>query len=139
MAPNFTDDEKRAYDRIPEEVAVEARQIVYPPENAADHQGLGQNISAGGICFTSATPFPQGELLSLRIRLTGWQRHKRSYAAVIDDDLAIAPLTAVTRVAWSRPRADGQGYDIGVTFVDIYPDDYQALKRYLAPVDRAGA
>jgi len=139
MTHNHAADEKRAYDRIPEEVAVEARKIVYPPENAAGHTGLGQNISAGGICFASPTPFPPGELLNLAIRLTGWQRHKRSYAAVIDDELAIAPLTAVARVAWCRPRDADQGYDIGVTFVDIYPDDYQALKRYLAPALHPGA
>lgn len=95
-------------------------------------QGIGKNISAGGICFAVSQPYAPGDLLSLQINLTGWQHHKTSVAAVIDDDLAIAPLTVVAKVAWCQALNDGQRHDIGVTFENIYEDDFQALKRYLS-------
>ena len=93
---------------------------------------MGKNISTGGICFAVPQAYEPGDLLSLRINLTGWQRHKSSYATVIDDDLAMAPLTAVAKVAWCKPQAGSPDYEIGVVFENIYKDDFQALKRYLS-------
>jgi hypothetical protein len=123
--------DQRQFHRIPEDVIIEAKKIEYPMTDSGQ-QGVGVNISAGGICFKGLTAFKPGDLIGLEIRLAGWQRHKRSYAAVIDDDQALAPLTAVSRVAWCRERPDQEDYEIGVTFVDIYPDDYQALQKYIS-------
>ncbi len=131
MPMDRPDRDQRQFHRISEDVVIEAKKIEYPLRQEGQH-GVGRNISAGGICFTSPVAFSSGDLIGLEIRLTGWQRHKRSYAAVIDDEKAIAPLTAVSRVAWCRERVDQEGYEIGVTFVDIYPDDYQALQKYIS-------
>lgn len=130
MPIDHQDRDQRQFHRISEDVVIEANKIEYPmTENA--QPGLGVNLSAGGICFTSPAAFTPGDLIGLDIRLAGWQRHKRSYAAVIDDNQALAPLTAISRVAWCQERPDQAGYEIGVTFVDIYPDDYQALQKYI--------
>ena len=123
--------DQRQFHRISEDVVIEARKIEYPIRQEGQ-RGMGRNISAGGICFVSPTAFTLGDLIGLEIRLAGWQRHKQSYAAVIDDDKAMAPLTAISRVAWCRQRANQEDYEIGVTFVDIYPDDYQALQKYIS-------
>jgi hypothetical protein len=45
----------------------------------------------------------------------------------------MAPLTAVVKVAWCRAKPDTRGYEIGVTFENIYADDFNALKKYLNP------
>ena len=124
--------EKRQFDRIPEAVSITVRKIAYPLTDEAPVEAVGRNISAGGICFTVPQSYEPGDLLSLRINLTGWQRHKRSYAAVIDDDLAMAPLTAVAKVAWCRSQNGTPNFEIGVIFENIYEDDYQALKKYLS-------
>ena len=123
--------DQRKFHRISEDVVIEAKKIEYPMTEEGQ-RGVGVNLSAGGICFTGPTAFNPGDLIGLEIQLAGWQRHKRSYSAVIDDDQALAPLTAVSRVAWCKERLDQSGYDIGVTFVDIYPDDYQALQKYIS-------
>lgn len=125
--------DNRAFERMPETVAITVRKIVYPMTDESAVAGVGKNISAGGICFTVPRAYDPGDLLNLQINLAGWQRHKNSYAAVIDDALALAPLTAVTKVAWCQQRPDGKGYEIGVTFENIYPDDYRALQKYLSP------
>ena len=124
--------EKRQFQRIPENVTVTVKKIAYPMAEDPAVEGIGKNISAGGICFAVSRPYESGDLLSLEIYLTGWQRYKSSYAAVIDDDVALAPLTAVVKVAWCRPLANAQRHEIGVTFENIYADDYNALKKYLA-------
>ncbi len=124
--------EQRQFHRIHEDVLIEAKKIEGPWTASRQH-GVGVNISAGGICFTSPAPFNPGDLIGLEIRLAGWRHHKQSYdAALIGDQPQHAPLTAVSRVAWCRQRTDQDGYDIGVTFVDIYPDDYQALQKYIS-------
>jgi len=133
MTPPDTNTEKRQFHRIPETVTITVKKIAYPMTDDAAVEGIGKNISAGGVCFAVPQPYEPGDLLSLQVNLTGWQRHKNSYAAVIDDALAMAPLTAVAKVAWCRAKTDTQDYDIGVTFENIYEDDFQALKKYLSP------
>ena len=132
MPATEKNDEKRKFERIPETVSVTIQKIAYPLTDEAPIQAVGKNISAGGICFAVPRSYEPGDLLSLKIGLTGWQRHKNSYAAVIDDDLALAPLTAVAKVAWCKALTGTPNFEIGVIFENIYEDDYQALKRYLS-------
>ena len=132
MPATGKNDEKRKFERIPETVSIAIQKIAYPLTDEAPIQAVGKNISAGGICFAVPRSYEPGDLLSLKIRLTGWQRHKNSYAAVIDDDLALAPLTAVAKVAWCKPLTGTPNFEIGVLFENIYEDDYQALKKYLS-------
>lgn len=133
MTPPEPNTEKRQFHRIPETVTITVKKIAYPMTDDAAVEGIGKNISAGGVCFAVSLPYEPGDLLSLRVNLSGWQHHKSSYAAVIDDEVAMAPLTAVAKVAWCRVKTDTQNYEIGVTFENIYEDDFQALKKYLAP------
>jgi len=132
MPATEQNDEKRKFDRIPETVPITIQKIAYPLTDQAPVKAVGRNISAGGICFAVPQSYEPGDLLSVKIRLTGWQRHKSSYAAVIDDDLALAPLTAVAKVAWCKALTGTPNFEIGVIFENIYEDDYQALKKYLS-------
>ena len=132
MTPKDNPTEKRQFDRLPETVAITIKTIAYPLTDEAPVRAVGKNISAGGICFAVPRSYESGALLSLEIDLTGWQRHKSSYAAIIDDDLALAPLTAVAKVAWCRPVPHTAEFEIGVIFENIYEDDYRALQKYLA-------
>ena len=132
MPTNGMNNEKRQFHRIPETVTVRIKKIAYPMTDDPAVEGVGKNISAGGVCFAVPQSYEPEELLSLEIHLAGWQRHKSSYAAVIDDDLAMAPFTAVAKVAWCQDQDDDQGYEIGVIFENIYEDDFEALKKYLS-------
>jgi hypothetical protein len=133
MTPTEIDTEKRQFHRMPETVTITVKKLVYPLTDDDAVQGVGKNISAGGVCFAVPQAYDPGDLLSLQVNLSGWQHHKSSYAAVIDDDVAMAPLTAVVKVAWCRAKPDTRGYEIGVTFENVYADDFNALKKYLNP------
>ena len=130
--PMGASSDQRKFQRIPETVAITVRKIVYPMTDESAVPAVGKNISAGGICFTVSRPFEPGDLLSLQINLTGWRRHKQSYAAVIDDELALAPLTAVAKVAWCQAGTAGERYEIGVLFENVDKDDFRALEKYLS-------
>jgi hypothetical protein len=120
--------EQRRYRRISENVSIEVSELTYPLDDAGGLPATGSDINEEGIRFAIDRPFAEGAVLQLRIQLVGWQRHKRSVAALIDDDKAAAPLTAVAEVVWCHPSTDGEkGHEVGVKFLNIYEDDYRAL------------
>ena len=41
------------------------------------------------------------------------------------------PLTAIGEVVWLREDPSGDGYEVGIKFLNIYEDDYRALMKYL--------
>ena len=126
-----TGKDKRKFQRIPREVSIEVSKVRYPMPEEAGEGGTVKDIGQDGVCFTVSTPYEPKTLLSLRIYLRGWQHHKKGVASIIDDSSATAPLTAVTEVVWSKKCSDSPDYDIGVKFIDIYGDDFSALKAYL--------
>ncbi len=134
MGDNEKAGDKRAFERTPERVDIEVKQITYPLKKGPGERGDLQNVAEGGIGFTVSTPFEPGTLLEARIHIFGWQRFKRSYSKVIDDAAAVAPLTAVGEVVWCHERPGGQGYEVGLKFKDIYEDDYQAMKKYIEQI-----
>ena len=124
--------DQRQFQRMPETVAITVRKLVYPMTDQAAVAAVGKNISTGGICFVVSRAYEPGDVLSLQINLAGWQHHKQSFAAVIDDEVALAPLTVVARVAWCKVQSGGDHFEIGVLFENVYEDDLRALEKYLS-------
>lgn len=58
-------------------MAITFRKIVCPMTDEAAVATVGKNINAGGIGFTTPRACEPGDLLSLQIDLTGWQRYKQ--------------------------------------------------------------
>lgn len=134
MAQAQTNQDKRDYPRLPKEVPVTIAKLEYPLSTEADESGTLKNIAKGGIGLTVANAYEPGIRLSLKINLKGWRRYVKSVASIIDDSagtVAVTPLTAIAEVVWTNPSPDGDGYEIGVKFLDIYEDEYNALKKYL--------
>lgn len=71
------------------------------------------NISGGGICFTSADPFEIGTMLALQVELPGFP----------------AGVISMGRVVWCRPAPDEPGrQEIGVEFWWVGWKDESAQK-----------
>lgn len=134
MTQAQTDHDQRNYSRLPKEVSVAVAKLEYPlPENVGEAATL-KNIAKGGICFVVANHYELGTRLSLKINLKGWRRYVKSVASIIDDSagtVTTTPLTAIAEVVWANLAPDDSGYEIGVKFLDIYEDEYNALKKYL--------
>ena len=124
-------DDRRNFTRIIKEVKIEVCEISYPLSKATGEEGRSKNIGEGGICFSLPIPFSPGALLGLKIYLPAWQKYKKSFAQVLDVTQPFEPLSAIGEVIWCNPNTSGTDYEIGVKFVDIYEDDYEALVRYL--------
>ncbi len=123
--------EKRKFARIPKQVPINVKKLAYPLPEGPGKRGAGKNIGENGICFSTQTPYEPKTMLSLEIKLTGWQHHKKTVSSKLDPLAATAPLTVIAEVMWLKKLSGGRGYEVGVKFVDIYEDDYKALKKHL--------
>ena len=131
MSNLSTDKEKRKFPRIPKEVAVNIKKLAYPLPEGLGESGVGRNMGENGICFSTPTSYEPKTMLSLEIKLTGWQHHKKNVSSILDHSKVKAPLTAIGEVVWSKKLMGRSGYEVGIKFVDIYEDDLKALKKHL--------
>lgn len=119
----------REFPRLPKEVSVEVSELRYPLPTKAQEVAISKDISPKGICFRTTGFFEPGTLLTLKINLTGWQTYKRKLAVVLEEELS-QPLNSLAEVVWCRDDGGG-GKDVGVKFVNIHEDDYNALVKML--------
>jgi hypothetical protein len=134
MTQAQTDHDKRDYPRLPKEADVTFAKLEYPLSTETEGFGALKNIAKGGIGLIVANAYAPGTRLSLKINLKGWRRYMKSVVSIVDDSagtVATIPLTAIAEVVWTTPLPDGNGHEIGVKFLDIYEDEYNALKKYL--------
>ena len=121
---------KRNFVRISDRIQIEISRITYPLPERAEAKGLGKNIGGGGICFFSTSSYKPGALLNLKMHIKGWQNYK-NFFSIIFDRTAKIPLSAIAEVVWCTNMLNKSGYEMGIKFLDIYEDDYQALLKYL--------
>jgi hypothetical protein len=133
MVNTITGKCRRKSPRIDKQVKLSVGQLQYPMTNMDMKIGYTNNVSETGLCFTTDELFKNGTIVQLVVELVGWQHYLRSTAAILDAEIVSKPLTAVAEVVWSKKLADNEEkYAVGVLFKDIYEDDLQAFKTYLA-------
>ena len=130
-----TEKEQRDFARIPNSIRIEISKIIYPLPQNPEAEGLGKNIGGGGVCFSSFSSYKPGTKLNLKMEIKGWQNYKKNFSMIFNG-AAKAPLSVIAEVVWctavpDRSEYEGAGYEIGVKFLDVYEDDYQALSGYL--------
>lgn len=130
MSPQELDRDRRGFPRIPKEFSVEVSKLYFPLSEESEEIGSGKNISGGGICLSVSRQYGLKTVLSLKIKIVGWQEYKSRFSKTADISSEDA-ITAVGEVVWSRELTDVSGYEIGIKFVKIYEDDYQAFIKYL--------
>ena len=123
--------EHRRSCRLIEDIEMHVKKLTYPlPEGDGD-LALARNIGKKGLCFELGTPYAPETLLCLEIHWFGWQRHKKSLLAKLDDDSVSAPLTLIAEVIWCRPSTKADRFEIGVQFRDAHGDDYNAFMNHI--------
>jgi c-di-GMP-binding flagellar brake protein YcgR len=126
--------ERRNYRRIPMGATVAFQELSFStdPEPTTSVYG---DISAGGLLLASAKLIPLGTLLKLELRVPGWGKHQGRFGPAQDQDLR--PLVAVGQVVRVENLEEGD-YELGVKFLNVYPDDQEALRKFVeasAPAD----
>ena len=130
-----TEKEQRDFARIPNNIRIEIGKIIYPLPQSPEAEGLGKNISEGGVCFSSFSSYQPGTKLNLKMEIKGWKNYKKNFSMFFDGT-ANAPLSVIAEVVWcttvpAGSKYEGSKYEIGVKFLDIYEDDYHAFLKYL--------
>jgi len=126
--------ERRNYRRIPMGATVAFQELSFStdPEPATSVYG---DISAGGLLLASAKLIPLGTLLKLELKVPGWGKHQGRFGPAQDQDLR--PLVAVGQVVRVENLEEGD-YELGVKFLNVYPDDQEALRKFVEASAPAG-
>ncbi|MDR3673790.1 MAG: PilZ domain-containing protein [Holophaga sp.] len=119
--------DRRHFRRIPMGATVGFQELSFSttPEPATSVYG---DISAGGLLLSSARSFPLGTLLKLELRVPGWGKHQGHFGPASDQDLR--PLVAVGQVVRIE-TLDAGDFELGVKFLNVYPDDQEALRKFV--------
>jgi len=64
------------------------------------------------------------------MEIKGWQNYKKKFSMIFNG-VTKTPLSVIAEVIWCTIVPDRSEYEIGVKFLDVYEDDYQAFLRYL--------
>jgi c-di-GMP-binding flagellar brake protein YcgR len=86
------------------------------------------DISAGGLLLSSPKAIPLGTLLKLEIKVPGWGKHQGKFGPAHEQDLR--PLVAVGQVVRLETLEEGE-FELGVKFLNVYPDDQEALRKFI--------
>jgi c-di-GMP-binding flagellar brake protein YcgR len=119
--------ERRQYRRIPLEASLSFQELSF-------HKGEEpatcsyKDVSGGGLLVDSPRAYPLGTLLKLELRVPGWGRYQNHFGPV--QDAEARPLVALGMVVRIE-QLDSGGYELGVKFQNVYPDDLEALMKFL--------
>ena len=94
-----------------------------------------KDVSGGGLLLTSSQPVPLGTLIKLETKVPGLAKHvTHSFESI--QNLAQKPLVAIGQVVRLEALDDGE-YELGVKFLNVYPDDLKALLMLINSSDQA--
>jgi len=122
--------------RIPKQFPVEIKKLEYPIQDSQGEVGAVKNIAENGVCLIVSKNYPPKSPISLKIDLKGWRRYLRSASTFVNNAFDTEPMTAIAEVVWSKEVSGTGEYEIGVSFLDIYKDEYDALLKYLAVLEK---
>ncbi|MDM8544368.1 PilZ domain-containing protein [Desulfococcaceae bacterium HSG9] len=124
------DQDKRKFPRISRNIDIEISQLTFPLADAVIKKGTSINIGGNGIRFTSSEPYEPKAILNLKINIIGWESFKKPFSKFIDLS-SDAFLGVVGEVVWCNENVEDGDYELGIKFLNVYEDDYNALMRYL--------
>jgi hypothetical protein len=89
-----------------------------------------KDVSIGGLLLNSSREVSLGTLLKLEIRVPGWGRHQHEQHFASPSESEMRPLVAVGEVVRVECLDSGL-YELGIKFVNVYPDDRDALMKFI--------
>jgi len=121
--------ERRQYQRIPMGATVAFQEITFQ-RDPIQAQSSYKDVSIGGLLLNSPREVPLGTLLKLEIRVPGWGKHQSEQHFASPSQSEMRSLVAVGEVVRVESLDSGQ-YELGIKFVNVYPDDRAALLKFI--------
>jgi c-di-GMP-binding flagellar brake protein YcgR len=119
--------ERRQYRRIPLEASLSFQELSFHKGEAPASSSY-RDVSAGGLLLDSPRAYPLGALLKLELRVPGWGRYQNHFGPV--QEAEVRPLVALGMVVRVE-QLDAGDYELGIKFQNVYPDDLEALVKFL--------
>jgi len=116
--------EQRLFRRMPMEAVVVFQELSFE-KDAESVQTKYKDVSGGGLLITSSKECPLGTILKLEIRVPGWGKH-HNVSFEPSHNLELKPLVAIGQVVRVEAMDNGE-FDLGIKFLNVYPDDLKAL------------
>lgn len=112
-------EDKRIYPRISSKVNLRYK-VIKTPEGkllspSEEKFNLTDNISAGGLAFFSSQHLNPGTILQLKVELPDGN----------------PPMESLVKVVWTKEIPSGEGYEIGVCFLDLTGSERARLTKYV--------
>lgn len=119
--------ERRQFRRVPMGASVSFQELSFHKGGEAEMTEY-KDVSGGGVLLACAHSVPLGTLIKMEIKVPGWGRHQHAFGNASEHDLR--PLVALGQVMRVEQMEEG-GFELGVKFQNVYPDDLAALMRFL--------
>lgn len=113
---DYTGTERRKFVRIPFWFITNYRPYTQNIETLKDfHQGIGRNISVGGICFEAKDRFNKDTILEIEIDMPALEHS----------------VTVIGQIVWTYRQENTGSYAYGLVFTKINPNDIEAVKKII--------
>ncbi|GAB6061146.1 PilZ domain-containing protein [Desulfonatronum parangueonense] len=122
--------EKRAHDRLAKPFEVKIKAFAFPLRAQQSYEVHSVDISEGGLLVHCSRRFDIGEKLQVTIFIPSLNKFHPGFFKVFESD-ADQHLTAVAEVVRVESGGFGSDHLLGLKFLDIYEDDWQALKNLI--------
>lgn len=120
------DTERRQHTRLPKPYRLELAEFSFPLDKQRKFEAICEDVSAGGLAVTVPHRFEVGEKVLVRLYMSRLNKFHPGFFKVFESDLDQS-LQAVAEVVRVEEIASLVSYRIGLSFTDVYEDDWRAL------------
>lgn len=124
------DEDKRKDSRLGKHFRVEAREFRFPLAKQPSFEVRCADISAGGLLLECRRKFKEGDKLQLKIFIPSLNKYHPGFFKVFESDAGqyLQVIAEVARVDEILPLTS---YHLGIRFLDIDHDDWNALRNFI--------
>ncbi len=124
-------DDKRKDCRLEKNFRVEIREFRFPLAKQPSYEVTCADISAGGLLLECRKKFEAGDKLQVKIFIPSLNKYHPGFFKVFESD-AGQFLQAIAEVVRVDDVVPFTSWHIGIRFLDIDHDDWNALRNFIA-------
>lgn len=123
-----TSENRRSAERLPKTFRVEIGPLKLPLMESDLRMVSSVNVSEGGLLVECDQSFPVGEVVRVRVHIPSLNKHHPGMLKCFESDVG-QYLQALAEVV--RSEFSGGSALLGLKFVNVDPDDVQALRHLI--------
>lgn len=112
---------------------MEVRELAFPLNTQKIINVESTDISTGGLKIICNRLFSNGDKVQIRVYIPSFNKFHPGFFKAFESDIG-QYLQAVAEVAWIREIIPLTRYEAGLKYLDVYEDDWHALKRLIQKV-----